>query len=607
MKKKYNLKSDKNNYLLDFECLNEKDMNKLNIKINHREMDFEIKKSLEELQNENKCLIKYDSINSVIQFLVKLTKNDNLKINRINKLLYNLIFVDKEENNIIQFPLKRKLDINERSIQDIEEEIININNNLENINNSFEKKLDNLKKIYDKKIEELELKISEFNKIKNSGSTENTNDNQAIDIKNKDSKSIVDYGRCLSIQKEILFSTCILESERNTDSINKMNSYNNQNNIYNSNSKNIFKENNNTISYSCEPIDLNEEKILYKNDKMEKCDIFTAFNLPNNSSIIVWTIKEENNTNQFFINIKNMNDDQEEEIKRVFAHKKQINNLQYFHNEHNNNNFIISLSKNDDEMLKIWQIIDQKTLNHIKTLDLDFFNGKKIKNFCMFNNQKYSKTESYIFVYNENNNNVNKNINYYYLDDNFNLINKNESIGCDNELYDNHKINYLDTFYKQNQNELFLIECNDNNVNITKNPLNNGKTIYFKDNDAIFHLSAFIVERNNNIELFESNSKGIYIWDIYNNAQPQIKILYDFMIYDICLWNDNYLCTSTSKGFHLIDIAKKESILHIDPYDRNFYSKIRKISTHRENKIIIGINHNKSLCLWKIEVKYSKN
>ena len=603
MKKTYNLKSNKNNYLLDFECLNEKDMNKLNIKINHREMDFYIKKSLEELQNENKCLIKYNSINLVIQYFVKLTKLDCLSINRINKLLYNLTFFDNEENNIIEFPLKRKLDINEGSIQDLEEEIININNNLENVKNSFEQKLENLKKIYDKRIEELEFKIREFNKIKNYSSTENTNNKQVIDIKNNDAKSILDKGRCLSKQKNIYHSNFSIDSENNIDSINKMTSINNYNNIYNSNSENIFKENNNTITYSCEPIQLNDEKIINYN-KMEKCDIFTAFNLPNNSSIIVWTIKEENNTSQFFINIKNTNyDNNEEEIFNVNAHKKQINNLQYFHNEHNNNDFIISLSKNDDEILKIWQIIDQKSLNHFKTLNLDFFNRRKIKNFCTFNNQKYSKTQSYIFVYNENNNNVNKNISCYYFDDNFNPIFNNKSIGCDNNnLYDNHNINYLDTFYEKSQNKLFLINCNDNNVNITENPLNNGNTISYKD-DAMFHLSAFIAERNNNIELFESNNKGIYIWDIYNTDQPKIKILYDYIIYDICLWNDNYLCASTSEGFHLIHIEKKQIKIRIDSYDRNFYSKVRKIKTHLDNRIIIGINHNKNLCLWKIEVK----
>ena len=220
----------------------------------------------------------------------------------------------------------------------------------------------------------------------------------------------------------------------------------------------------------------------------------------------------------------------------------------------------------------------------------------------MFNSKYISKEYSYIFIYGENynmNTNNNKEIICIKLDNNLENINLNENIV--NVLDNNNKVNNLDTFYSKKQSQLYLINCNERNVNVYQNPLGEYTNITFSKNDSKFHLSAFIVERNNKIQLFDSNINGIYIWDINNNENPILEIsLENSIIYDICLWNNNYLFASTNIGLKQINIKENNNKTIDDSL--NISNKIRKIYSPEKGHSIIGIDSNHNLCLWAFQV-----
>ena len=207
----------------------------------------------------------------------------------------------------------------------------------------------------------------------------------------------------------------------------------------------IFKDNNNTIFFYNEPIGINKKTII--SDKKEKCELFNAFNIENGYTIIIWTVNDKPN----IINYK-WDNKKHQEIK---AHNNKIDDLKYFHKENvlRNNDYIISLSQNDEEAIKIWNIINGNTLQYVHSLRLNTF-GKLIDFFCLFNNINYSKENSYIFLYYESfidfdnkfNMQKEKEIICYKLDNHLQIVNWNKNhnnkvIAC----FDT--INSIDTYY----------------------------------------------------------------------------------------------------------------------------------------------------------------
>ena len=536
--KTYKLISKNNNYMINLESLVKNNQKRLFIKLTHKKMDRDInfytEKSLEEIFNEITFLSEseYNSINSLIDYFSKLIKSNNITIDRLNNIIYNLYFYDNDKNEIIKFYLKRKIEIGQKNIEEIENEILNMYLSFKNSLNKQEEE-----KTSSKNFDVNKFKINTFSLMIN-------NINPKI------------------IKKE-----------------------------------NILKENNNNIMFSAEPIN-NKKKIII-NKEREKCELFTAFNLSNNHLIIAWTINQKPN----IINIQWNNEDKNE----IKAHNNEINSLQYFHNENilENNDYILSLSKNDEDTIKIWNILNENKLEIFKILKLNTY-GKMIDCFCIFNSKDYSEDNSYIFTYYEDfiNNKKNNEIICYKLDNQLNLINWEDNIS--KKVINNiEKIHYLDTFYYKYEQKLYLINSNERNVKIFENPLENDyRGIYFNNNNEKLHLSAFIVERNNNIELFESNVQGINIWDINNNMEPKIKILlHNNFTYDICLWNNDYLLASTTSGFQFIKIEERQSKITIDNCQNKGSSKVRKIFSPKESYSIIGIDHEKNLCLWPIQIK----
>ena len=576
--KKYTLNSVNNNYIVSFECIIKYNCKKLYIKLNHfqanRVISFYSEFFLEEIKNEYNFLSEYNTIESLIDYFAKLTKRNYITVDRINNLVYILYFYDKKKNKLMKIYLKRKIKMNQKNIEEIEEEILKMYKDLEKLNeiNSINISKDN-PNMGDKTLEIIS-NICSLNSTKDDFSDSNIY--KKLYIINEISFKIINNSKCI---------------------INKINT--------NSKKDIIFKDNNNTIFFYNEPIYLNKKTII--SDKKEKCELFNAFNIENGYTIIIWTVNNKPN----IINYK-WDNKKHQEIK---AHNNKIDDLKYFHKETilRNNDYIISLSQNDEEAIKIWNIINENTLQYVHSLRFNTF-GKLIDFFCLFNNINYSKENSYIFLYYESfidfenkfNMQKEKEIICYKLDNHLQIVNWNKNhnnkiITC----FD--MINSIDTFYYRKEGKLYLINCNESNIKVFEDPLNdNCNGIYFNNYEEP-PLSAFIVERNNNIELFEMSKKGIYIWDINNIFQPKSKIiLKDFSFYDICLWNDELLWASTDSGFQLININNKNIIRAIDNCESKTFSKVRKINTLSEGYSIIGIDFQKNLCLYSMEVKQKK-
>ena len=561
----YKLVSTNNLYFISFESINEK---KLYIQLTHRtnngDLIFYTEKLFDDIKNENKNLSEINSMKELINYFAKLTKLDKIGINKDNNLIYIITFIN--EDSYIKFQMVRKIG------KDLENEILKMYNTI-------------------KYREEENEKQSEKNK--NLGTSTGIKlHEKSINISNPNNINVINIDNNLSTNINIF----------NNNSINNI-SINNNNivNISKSNNEideNIYKENNNTIIYKKDPWKCKEKKILYKKNT---CDIFTAFQLQNGHPIIAWT----STSNKKEINIQNLDN---KLMNKKKAHNQNIEDLKYYYDSNILENYIISLASNDEEELKIWNLKNEYELE-IKSIINQENLKMKIEQFCFFNNKYYSTNISYLFIYGENGHLINKKNNYsksiicYKLNNNKEIINleKNEKIKINN--FDT--IYFLDTFYYLKKGKLYLINCNNKNVNVIENPLQQYKKIFFcDDNKENLHLSAFINENNNVVKLFDSNYKGIYIWNISDINNPILEsklFINDSFPYDICLWNYNYLCVSTSDGFMIIQINQNKIIIHLEKKENiKTHSKIRKLYLNEEGYSLIGKDNEDYPSLWSI-------
>ena len=567
-KKKYQLNSDDNKYIIQFESLDEEQKIRIILIYNkyNQNFNFSIEKSLNDIIKEF-GLLTFCSSKQLVDHLSDLTKKDQISINKKFTYMNIITFFDKDK--YIQFNLRRKIEKNENRIGEIEDEILNIYNKLEYLEDSLKKQekiTNDIKEEFQKKYENLELKLNEINNNNESKLNDNNNNN-----------NINNYGdeKCIGIEKNIIKESDIF------------------NTIYFEEDK-IMKDNNNNIKFKNQCYNMNKKKQIFIKDNNEECEFFTAFNLKNNDPMIAWIIRTKKN----IINIINMKN-QKKYGKKACENK--IDGLQFFYNyngDNENKEFIISFSRSDENNLIAWKI------NNGDNLSLEIFTKIEIKHrihlFTIFSYSKYSNKESYIFIYEEswNKDKDRKGIHFYKIDNNFNIFSS-------SLIEEENQIQYLDTYYDEKNikgKKLYLIDCNSYSVTLFEGPFigNEKKVKNFKEKGVSNHLCGFIVERNNNLELFETNFEGITVWDIDDNidhTNPKLKFLLNQEFpFDIGIWNDEYFWVVTSglKFFQIIGDKIKEKKKNNDILRG---SKIRKIMVDK-NESIVGVDSNRKLCLW---------
>jgi hypothetical protein len=580
-------------------------------------------KTLKEIYNEYNFLTEFPTIESLCDYFSKIMMKDSLRINNMHNLIYKIIFNDKSKNRIIKILLERKINnINEKDIEEIKNGMKSMYSNIETLEEQLSKKNLEYKELEDK-YNKLCEKYNEMEKrkdtnsnnypINNNSENSNSNEHSIKDLKilnrvslnssnNVFNENIKDYNIDNSIKRgnsainipSISYNKSYSINFNNDSEIASING-SNLNEISKSENIIMYKENNCEINFSKNPIFIEQKYIINDNPENEKDEIesFIAVANKNNNAIISWITKKDNKS----IYIKRWRKSKEEitkESKKENAHDSKINSIKYYYNDNaeDKNDYIISLSMNDNKTLKIWNIEIEDDINLILVNIIE----KKICCFCLFSNNKFS-FDSYLMAYIKDNDK--KIISCWKLDNDFNILEQEE--GWPKEFTSPSEINYLDCFYYKKNNEVYLINCNNNDVNVIHQPFidngnDNNKIRAFKD--SMCHLSAFMIERENNLELFEANCNGVTIWD-YNNNSPKQRFNYG-PAFDICLWNTEFLWASTNIGFILININEEKKIKIIDENvtKKRNGSNIRKIVAGYEYESIVGIDSERKLCLW---------
>ena len=604
--KYYQFTSENNKYSLSLKSILNGNHEILCIKLSNVLKDniihFYYEKTLLEIYNEYNNLKEFKSVKSIIEYLCKLISHNQMKIYNINKFIYNIVFRDNNKKQNIKFLLKRKIEPNEKLAEELENEIVNMHKTMENMQNQIKSQNSKYNEL-EEKYNYLYQKFEEMNKtIRNFNEENSTNNNDRNNIKRSNNtnkiKKVEEIIESKNQKKSSIYesqndendflinrSVSYIKDSNNKIFMNKsINSSMKQIEYYNNEIKQnyIHKENNCEILFSKDPTIINNKKFIMNENSDEECEDFTAFNVSISQPIIAWITKKENKD----INILNW------ASKEIFnktknAHNSKINKLQYYHNDiiDLNNEYLLSLSLNDKDTLKIWNIdLISLKLNLVKTIE------DKINCFGMFSNKAYSNNNYLITSIK-----INKpyNINVYKLDNNLQGDHCHQIIDCIS------KVNFLDVFYHKKNNDIYLINCNNYDVRIIQNPFDNKcESKSFKK--YLSHLNAFMYEKDDELLLFESNMEGIIIWDYNNNNSPIKEILLE-MPFDLCLWNNNNLWVSTNKGFTLLEIERGEILMTLDINNndkRRILSKIRKINSPKENESIIGIDSDRKLCLW---------
>ena len=563
--KRYQIKNGEKNYVLSMKSINQKELSlKLVVILINQINQFYDKKTLEEMHYEFNFLKDLLTIESVIDYLGNILKKKNMKISRLNNSIYNIIFYDKDKKGEIKFFLLRNNDKDYEKMSIENEELKKRLNSMDKEIQSQKSKIERLEEIVQK------LQANSENQIKSSlsqNSPENGIAKKFINISNSSWQS-----KSISSNNEIRDSSINHQFENNS-----------------LRQSGFYRENNYSIEFIGDPNLLNVSKnISEEEENVDECETFTAFNTKTNQPIIVW-IEKTQNKNIFIKNWAN-------KIKycEKNAHKSKIDLLQYFYNDktENNNEYIISLSKNDKEVLKIWTI-DFRDKNGL-SLKLKSSITKKIDIFCTFSNKHYLNA-NYLITYSRFN--EKQKINCWKLDDNLNII---EDDDFPIKVDTSDEVNFLDTYYNEKEQKLYLINCNNYDVNIIEQPLLKDKK-YISFKKSLCHLNALIFEKNDEMELFDANGNGVFIWDYNNNDKPKYEFSIDIS-FDMCLWNKKYLWVSTNSGFKIINLEDNECENTIDEDNGNHKirngSKIRKIETPLEYESIILINAERKLVIW---------
>ena len=384
------------------------------------------------------------------------------------------------------------------------------------------------------------------------------------------------------------------------------NGYNPYLNKENPLNKEIKKDNNNLEE---EDEDEDTEKLFIPkvqdiSNKKDKCNCFTVFKNNKEMVLIFWSVEGKG---VIYLHIFKTNTNYSQNV-----HSKELNNMDYFQDKLGKKDYLITLSQMDNDVLKIWEIDEEKEIKLIlrRKFQNDFFDNNIVDLFCTFNCDKYNKN-TFLFVYckvnrvinstNNNQNQYNNKISLYQLDKKLNIINweffddeKKKYCKIINNYF---KINYLDVYYDSNNNELYLINCNKNNIEIITQPEGYYRGMNFKYENWESYSSAFIKEIKGKLKLYTSCPNGIIIWDINNNLEHEKVLILDNIepLNIIPLINDSFFILEINK-YHIMN-NNYEIISSKDKSEGNFRIKSFNISENVEYVLIID---NYQLKCWTI-------
>ena len=348
----------------------------------------------------------------------------------------------------------------------------------------------------------------------------------------------------------------------------KLKENNNKNNIYNNN------ENEDNFSNP------KKIKLLNKiNDSYSKYllpNAFSIFKSINNILYLIYSNKNKSIICYDLIQNKKIN-----EIKN--AHNKYITNFRYYLDKINLRDLILSISAYGNN-IKLWNINNLNCLLHIKNINKNGYLYSAC--FMNFNNNNY------IITSNE----------HFELPDPIKVYDfKGNKIKEINDSFD--YTYYIDNYYDKKSYKYYIIA---GNLGYIKSYDYNEDQIYYiysDDDDNKCHDCALIYDKEEIIKLIDSSEDGnIRIWNFHSGKLLKIIEVSDKKLYEICLWNKEYLFIGCSdKSIKLLNLRNGIIIKELTGHN-NVVISIKKINHPKYGQYLISQGYDKDpIIIWEIK------
>jgi WD40 repeat protein len=277
------------------------------------------------------------------------------------------------------------------------------------------------------------------------------------------------------------------------------------------------------------------------------------------------------------------------------GHKNYINKVKYFMNDNNNNEYLISVDK--DNVIIIWDITNK--YSNIYKIDNNISRGSISDVLLIFNIVDSKKIiNDYIII--------SYNTKIFTSVYSLNKKCKIKTIEKTNE----YNTYYLIQWYNRKDSNNYIIELSDGNIfiyNIKDNTLYTELTSgYF---DYLQNNCGYIYNNNNNDFLVVSSPCGnINIWDL------EIKDLYcNISLYDnfdnkklyisyILQWSSKYMivCEYVNKGFKIIDIDTLKIITSVNGVHTGGIICAKKFHHPIYGESLLSLGQDNNIILWSV-------
>ena len=304
---------------------------------------------------------------------------------------------------------------------------------------------------------------------------------------------------------------------------------------------------------------------------------FSCFKSINNIIYIIYSTESDS-----LISYNLTRNQKTTEIKK--AHNKNISNIHHYQDKINNEDFIISVSS-DDNNIKLW----------------------KLENFlCLYNFQNVNRKG---FLYSSCFLNDNNNI--YIIASNCCWVGISEPIKIfdlkGNKIKEinnsKDKTFFIYTYIDIKSNKKYILTGNRGCVKSYNFISNNIYKIYC-DNDNKVHDFVMVYDLGEDLKVIDACEDGfIRMWNFHSGKLiKKIKVSDD--LYGICLWNNKYLLIGgEDKKIKILDLDKYEIIEdYID--EDNIVIDMKKINLISYGDCLITQNKEKQIKLW-ISEKYA--
>ena len=276
--------------------------------------------------------------------------------------------------------------------------------------------------------------------------------------------------------------------------------------------------------------------------------------------------------------------------KRFKAHKHFITNFKYIFDRVNNKDFVMSLSKKDNN-IKIWNANSWEIISEI----IDVNKNNFLYSACFLQN------DNDIFIITSNG----KNLQSYQTNETFENMKlytlKGEFIKEINDTNDS--TYFIDTYYDNNLSKIFIVTGNYNYVKSYDFDNNKLYHKYFENNNGI-HPSVIINKIGEKIKLIESCEDGnIRIWGFHSGDLIRKINTENNNLYGICLWNENYIFVGCKdQSIKLIELKNGLLIKNLKGHNGRIIS-FKKIILPNNKECLLSQGLDGTIKLWT----YSEN